>query len=224
MKLIVSDLGLMDYGAALELQRTLVERRSKGEVGDVMLLLEHNHVITLGRKTSPENFKAQPIPVFQVERGGDATYHGPGQLVGYMIRKLDDQDVKSYLKRLEAALVRSVESFGISAGIREGHAGVWLHNGRKIVSIGIAVNNWVTFHGFALNVNPDLNYFSLIKPCGLDPDALTSIAKVTGKVPDMCDVKRVVVENIVAEFGYDGFEAASKDSLLTPLLKGKSAG
>ncbi len=174
------DLGRMEYGEALQFQKEMARKRAKGEVPDSLILVEHEHVITLGRKTTPANFKPQNIPVFEVERGGDATYHGPGQLVGYPIVLLADHDVRRHVRTLEDAVIRTVRGYGIEGGRVEGHPGVWV-GGRKLASIGVAVTDWVTYHGFALNVNTDLSYFELIRPCGLDPNAMTSMQKLAGR-------------------------------------------
>jgi lipoate-protein ligase B len=173
------DFGRMEYGKALELQKELVQRRAKGEIPDSLILVEHDHVITLGRKTTPANFKPQDIPVFRVERGGDATYHGPGQLVGYPIMLLADHDVRRHVRNMEEAVLRTAKSYGVMGERVEGHPGIWV-KGRKLASIGVAVTEWVTYHGFALNVNTDLSYFELIRPCGLDPSTMTSMEKLTG--------------------------------------------
>ena len=182
------DFGRMEYGEALELQRELASKRAKGEIPDTLVLVEHEHVITLGRKTTPANFRPQDIPVFQVERGGDATYHGPGQLVGYPIVLLSDHDVRRHVRNIEEAIIRAVGYFGIKGERVEGHPGIWV-GGRKLASIGVAVTDWVTYHGFALNVNTDLSYFELIRPCGLDPATMTSMQRVTGKAVPFDDVK-----------------------------------
>jgi len=182
------DLGRKEYGETLELQKELVQKRAKGEMPDALVLVEHDHVITLGRKTTPANFKPQDIPVFQVERGGDATYHGPGQLVGYPIVLLADHDVRRHVRNMEESIIRTVGAYGIVGERLEGHPGVWV-GGKKLASIGVAVTEWVTFHGFALNVNTDLTYFELIRPCGLDPSDLTSMKKLTGKAMPFDDVK-----------------------------------
>jgi len=173
------DFGRMEYGRALELQKELVQRRARGEIPDSLILVEHDHVITLGRKTTPANFKPQDIPLFQVERGGDATYHGPGQLVGYPIILLADHDVRRHVRNMEEAVFRTARSYGIEGERVEGHPGIWV-KGRKLASIGVAVTEWVTYHGLALNVNTDLSYFELIRPCGLDPSTMTSMQKLTG--------------------------------------------
>ncbi|MGD0396716.1 MAG: lipoyl(octanoyl) transferase LipB [Nitrososphaerales archaeon] len=185
------DLGRMEYGTALELQRRLAGRRARGEVPDLLILLEHDHVITLGRKTSSDNFRPQGVPVFQVERGGDATYHGPGQLVGYPILLLEDHDVRRHVRNMEEAVIMAVRRFGIEGERLEGHPGVWVR-GKKLASVGVTVTNWVTYHGFALNVNTDLSYFSLIRPCGLDPELMTSMERLRGRRVPFEEVKEAV--------------------------------
>ena len=182
------DLGAMEYGEALELQRDLVARRARGEIPDTLLLVEHPHVITLGRKTTPANLRPQDIPVFQVDRGGDATYHGPGQLVGYPIVLLPDHDVRKHVRGMEVAIANTVSAYGIAGERVEGHPGIWVE-GKKLASIGVAVKDWVTYHGFALNVNTDLAYFELIRPCGLDPSTMTSMEKLKGRAMPFGEVK-----------------------------------
>ena len=182
------DLGTMEYGRALEVQRELAAKRAKGAIPDSLVLVEHPHVITLGRKTTPANFKPQDIPVFEVERGGDATYHGPGQLVGYPIVLLNDHDVRRHVRNIEEAVIRTVRGYGVNGERREGHPGVWV-GGKKLASIGVAVTEWVTYHGFALNVNTDLDYFELIRPCGLDPSTMTSMRQLKGQTIPFEEVK-----------------------------------
>ena len=182
------DLGIMEYGEALQIQRDLAAKRAKGEVPDSLVLVEHPHVITLGRKTTPSNFKPQDIPVFEVERGGDATYHGPGQLVGYPVVLLSDHDVRRHVRNIEEAIIRTVGEYGIPGERVEGHPGIWV-GGKKLASIGVAVTDWVTYHGFALNVNTDLSYFELIRPCGLDPSTMTSMMKLKGTAVPFDEVK-----------------------------------
>jgi lipoate-protein ligase B len=182
------DLGRMEYGQALGLQKELAGKRAKGEIPDSLILVEHEHVITLGRKTTPANFKPQNIPVFQVERGGDATYHGTGQLVGYPIILLADHDVRRHVRNIEEALLRAVRTFGVDGERIDGHPGIWV-GGKKLASIGVAVTDWVTYHGFALNVNTDMEYFELIRPCGLDPATMTSMQKIKGETIPLTDVK-----------------------------------
>jgi lipoate-protein ligase B len=197
LSLALLDRGRESYPNTWELQKRLVKERAV----DSLIIVEHDHVITLGRKTTPENFKPQDIPVFQVERGGDATYHGPGQLVGYPIVRLSTPNVQRFVRDLEEVLIQATRGFGVESVRVEGHPGVWV-GGRKVASIGVAVTNWVTFHGFALNVNTDLSYFSLIKPCGLDPEKITSMKQVLGRQVRFEDVKRAVVANFTEVFGY----------------------
>ncbi|MGP8125544.1 MAG: lipoyl(octanoyl) transferase LipB [Nitrososphaerales archaeon] len=208
------DPGRMEYGAALELQRSLAARRARGEVPDVLILLEHDNVITLGRKTSPENFRPQGVPVFEVERGGDATYHGPGQLVGYPIVMLDDHDVRRHVRNIEEGLIGSVRRFGIEGERLDGHPGVWVR-GKKLASVGVAVTNWVTYHGFALNVNTDLSYFNLIRPCGLDPSTMTSMERLRGAKVPFGEVKESVRKEFSSVSGRD-FAPRSLESLTAP--------
>jgi lipoyl(octanoyl) transferase len=189
-RLEVQDLGRRPYGEVLELQRNLCQRRIAGEITeDQLLLVEHNPVVTLGRGTRPESLplsaadlERRGIPVYQVERGGDVTYHGPGQLVGYPILDLREhrEDLHWYLRRLEAGLIAGLDRLGIQAGPNPGLTGVWTR-GRKLASIGIHVKQWVTYHGFALNVNTDLSYFDLIVPCGIRDVIMTSVAQELGR-------------------------------------------
>ena len=208
------DPGRMEYGAALELQRFLAARRARGEIPDILILLEHDPVITLGRKTSPENFRPQDVPVFQVERGGDATYHGPGQLVGYPIVMLEDHDVRRHVRIIEETLIGVTRRFGIEGQRLEGHPGVWVQ-GKKLASVGVAVTNWVTYHGFALNVNTELSYFNLIRPCGLDPNTMTSMERLRGERIPLEEVK----ESVRAEFSSisgEDFAHQTLESLSVP--------
>ena len=194
------DFGRMEYSTALELQRELASKRARGEIPDTLVLVEHPHVITLGRKTTPANFRPQDIPVFQVERGGDATYHGPGQLVGYPIVLLANHDVRRHVRNLEEVLIRTARGYGVEGERVDGHPGVWV-NGKKLASIGVAVTDWVTYHGFALNVNTDLSYFELIRPCGLDPATMTSMRKIVGRELPFGEVKAKVAKEVASVTG-----------------------
>ncbi len=202
MKGRLLDLGRREYKEVWDLQRWLVDERAKDTAPDTLILVEHEHVITLGRRTSVENFRPQDVRVYQVERGGDATYHGPGQLVGYPILRLQDRDIHRYLRMLEEVLISTTRSYGIDSGRREGHTGVWVGT-KKIASIGVAVSSWVTYHGFALNVDPDLSYFGLIKPCGLDPNMITSMSAALGRPVSFNDVKARVVEDFCRVFALE---------------------
>lgn len=187
--LLVSDLGRRPYAEVLELQRRLCQARRDGDITeDILLLVEHDSVVTLGRGTkatslpiSPEELRRRGVEVFEVERGGDVTYHGPGQLVGYPILDLTGHrpDLHWYLRAVEAALIDALGTLDISAGRHPGLTGVWV-GGRKIASIGIHVKQWVTFHGFALNVTTDLDGFDLIVPCGISGVTMTSVVRELG--------------------------------------------
>jgi len=216
----VRRLGRVDYGAALALQADLVEQRRRGDIGDTLLLLEHPPVITLGVKTrgkptniiaSPEALAAEGVSVFETGRGGDITYHGPGQLVGYPILDLrpDRCDVHRYVRDLEEALMLALREFGIDSGRVNGLTGVWVGASErpaadaadlvkpvkeeKIAAIGVRISRWITSHGFALNVATDLRHFRLIVPCGIADRGVTSIERVLGRKVPMRDVEDAVV-------------------------------
>ena len=209
----IEDLGRRPYAEVLELQRDLRRRRIDGEFGeDVLLLVEHPPVITLGRGTRPSSLPIAPaelerrgVEVFEVERGGDVTFHGPGQLVGYPILDLRGhrQDLHWYLRSLEDVLIQALGGLGIEAGRNPGLTGVWTA-GRKIASIGIHVKKWVTLHGFALNVTTDLDPFDLIVPCGIRQVVMTSVSAEllrTDSEPLMAEVRGRVVGAFCDVFG-----------------------
>lgn len=207
-ELEIVGLGRMPYAEALELQRRLAkERIEKRRKNDLLLLVEHPPVITLGRGFRPEHLRtpralleARGIEVHEIERGGDVTFHGPGQLVGYPIFDLAEHrpDLHWFLRRLEEALMAALGQFGIEARRREGYTGVWVQD-RKIASIGIHVRQWVTWHGFALNVTTDLSYFDLIVPCGIPGVRMTSMQRELGeKAPR--DLWGRVLESVVLGF------------------------
>src|SRR5574341_837560 len=202
------ELGLTPYGEALQLQRRLAALRVAGRVGDLLLLLEHRPVITLGRGGArahllmPESsLAARGIEFFNVERGGDITYHGPGQLVGYPILDLTEYggDVHSYLRQLEQVLIETLTTFGLGASRWIGRTGVWVR-GRKIASLGIHVGRWVTRHGFALNVDMDLAPFELIVPCGIQGVKMTSMTRELCRPISVCEVTTVLAAHFEAEF------------------------
>lgn len=181
-------LGSVPYNEAWDLQQRLLAERAADSIPDTLLLLEHPHVITLGRKTPgmealKEKKEWQGVPLFLVERGGEATYHGPGQLVAYPIFRLPEKlGPKGFLRMLEQAIIRTLKDYDLEAFAQEGATGVWLKDAqdgrdRKIASLGIAVRQGVSYHGLALNVTTDLKYFSLIQPCGFAPSVMTSMAE-----------------------------------------------
>jgi lipoyl(octanoyl) transferase len=211
-RMVVQDLGRQPYAPVLQLQRELARRRIEGELTeDLLLLVEHEPVVTLGRGA-----RAQSLPLsaaelgrrgimqYEVERGGDVTFHGPGQLVGYPILDLrrHREDLHWYLRTLEAALIQGLDTLGIQAGPNPGLTGVWTR-GRKIASIGIHVKQWVTYHGFALNVNTDLSYFDLIVPCGIKDVVMTSVAMELGRTDGdsiWTETRQAVVEGMAKAF------------------------
>jgi lipoyl(octanoyl) transferase len=182
------------------MQRRAVRRLQDGSGGERFYLLEHPHVITNGRNASdgsllgdPSLLSARGVTFVHTDRGGDVTYHGPGQLVGYPIFKLEQtrRDVRRYALDIETALINTLAGYGIACDRRERYRGVWT-NGRKIASIGLRISRWVTSHGFALNVNTDLSFFSLIQPCGIPGCEMTSMERELGSIIDMNDVKQNV--------------------------------
>ena len=190
------ELGRVDYGAALDLQQQLATDRKEGLIPDQLVLLEHPHVITLGRNGHMENLLAGSqvlsragISFFPTDRGGDITYHGPGQLVGYPIIDLREwkRDVGAYVRGIEQVIIDTLADFGIAAGRTPKLTGVWVGE-RKIAAIGVHISRWVTTHGFALNVNTDLSYFQYIVPCGLTKP-VTSMAQL-GSQADLREVSR----------------------------------
>jgi lipoyl(octanoyl) transferase len=207
--------GVVEYGEGVERQKALVEDRRAGRIGDTLVLLEHPPVITLGVKTrgKPRNIVASPaeleregIHVFETGRGGDVTYHGPGQLVGYPILDLnpDRRDVHRYVRDLEQALMLALAEFGIEAVRVTGLTGVWVGpSGReeKVAAIGVRISRWITSHGFALNVGTDLGHFGLIVPCGITDRGVTSIERVLGRGVPMAQVEAAVVRGFEAVFG-----------------------
>lgn len=239
--LLVVDLGTMAYGPALELQRAVAAARIDGRLAeDVLLLVEHPPVVTLGRSSkdrhllaSPELLAARGVELFEVERGGDVTFHGPRQLVGYPILHLAQHrlDLHWYLRQVEEALIRALAAYGLTGARREGYTGVWTTGkalgpsraspgptgdleareapagppprtpARKIASIGVHAKQWVTWHGFALNVATDLSYFDLIVPCGIAGVEMTSIARETGAAATVEDAARTVTGAFAEVFG-----------------------
>ncbi len=193
-KTLLVDLQTREYKETWELQRRLVELRVRALIPDILLLVEHPHVITMGTSAKAENILSKRFPVYEVERGGDVTYHGYGQLVGYPIIDLTqrDKDIRRFVRSLEVTLIETLDHFGISAQRIEGRTGVWIVEQqlrKKIASIGVAVRGWVTFHGFALNVSTDLTCFSAINPCGYDSGVMTSVSEQLRKQVPVAAVK-----------------------------------
>jgi lipoyl(octanoyl) transferase len=217
MDLRVGIAGRVEYEPTLAWQEALVARRLAGGP-DVLLLLEHPSVYTLGRGADPRHLgsaTAGSVPIVRAHRGGEVTYHGPGQLVGYPILGLRElrTDVRWYLRTLEEVLIGALGDLGITAGRRDGLTGVWV-GARKIASIGVALRRWVTWHGFALNVGPDLRGFDAITPCGLSGVEMTSVAREGGPA-EIAAVIPVVVARFAATFGYPSWRPLEESMEMT---------
>ncbi|MFQ5867183.1 MAG: lipoyl(octanoyl) transferase LipB [bacterium] len=224
VKCRVLDLGLVGYEKAYDLQRRLHKFRREGRIDDVLILLEHEPVVTIGRKGERDNIlvsgeflQSKGIRVFEIDRGGDVTLHCPGQLVGYPILDLrfHGKNIHRYLRNLEEVIIRSLKVYGIDAQRIENNTGVWV-GGRKVASIGVGIKGWVTFHGFALNINSDLSYFSLIRPCGFESRMVTSLSQILGRAVEPAGVRRHLVQHFGEVFNLemekDGKEVSTLDN------------
>ena len=200
----VIDWELTDYADAFEQQKLRVEQRRRGECGDALIFTEHTPVYTMGmRKDSEQHLlwteaecSRQGIAIFKSNRGGDITYHGPGQILGYPILSLAHRkDLHAYLRDLEEVVIRTLATYGLAAARRKGQTGIWLNNERKICAIGVAVRSLITYHGFALNVCPKMEHFDGIVPCGISDGSVTSLDDELNKAVDIAEVKaRLAVE------------------------------
>ena len=240
-ELLVVDLGLIEYGAAWELQRRVAAARKAGAVPDVLLLCEHPHVVTLGRSGKVSNLlvsahalRGMGVSFFETSRGGDITFHGPGQLVGYPILNLAEirRDVGWYVRSLEEAMIRATAKFGIASKRVAGRTGVWVDvpsgpptvdrekdkeaeevkDEEKLAAIGVHLSRWVTSHGFAYNVSTDLRYFDLIVPCGIAGKRATSLEKLLGRRVEMSEAAPRIVAHLAAIFGLAP-RASNRDTL-----------
>ena len=204
-ELVYKDLGRLDYLAALALQENLVALKQREDSPDILLFVEHPHVYTLGRGGQASNVLApEDVPVYRTSRGGDVTYHGPGQLVVYPIIDLRSKlrkDVHRYLRNLETSAIRTLADFGLEGTRRPPFTGIWIGD-RKIAAIGVAVRRCITYHGLALNVNTDLSYFKRIVPCGLAWADVTSMAEELGEEQSAERVKAGFLDHFAELFGY----------------------
>ena len=253
-ELLVVDLGLVEYGAAWELQRRVAAARKAGAIADVLLLCEHPHVITLGRSGKISNLRAPDellcqmgVSFFETNRGGDITYHGPGQLVGYPILNLAEirRDVGWYVRSLEKAMIRATAEFGITPKRVSGRTGVWVDvpagsatrneveemkeikevkDEEKLAAIGVHLCRWVTSHGFAYNVSTDLRYFDLIVPCGIAGKRATSLEKLLGRRVEMKEASPRIAAHLGEIFGLapcacgrDALEAMIEQNVVPPV-------
>ena len=207
--LFISNIGRTHYADAWGLQQELWKLRHEGAIQDILLLTEHDHVYTLGRSAkdhhllaSDEELIRSKTEVFHIDRGGDITYHGPGQIVGYPIIDLNNYflDIHRYLRNLEEVLIHALGSFGIGAERDKDFTGVWV-NHEKIAAIGVKVSRWVTMHGFALNVNTDLSKFDRIIPCGIFHKGVTSMHRILGELMSMDSVEKAIGDTFAGTFG-----------------------
>ncbi len=210
------DLGEIDYSAATALQEKVLQEKQRGKLPDILFLLEHPHVFTIGRGGNEFNVLSPgEVPVYRTGRGGDVTYHGPGQLVVYPLLDLRSKlrkDVHRYLRQLEITVIETLKEFGLEAERMPPWTGVWIDK-RKIASIGVAVRRGVTCHGLALNVNTDLGYFKRIIPCGLSWAEMTSIQKETGRTTSMEQVKELFLKQFLRIFGYSESEELCREDI-----------
>jgi lipoate-protein ligase B len=212
--LSIAHLGFTPYRDGLAIQEGLVAARAAGRTGDWLLYPDHPPVLTVGRNPSEGNLLAdrsllasRGVEVFEVARGGDITWHGPGQLVGYLVADLTPhgRDLHKFLRDIEQALIDALAGWGVEGERSAGRTGVWV-KGRKVASIGVAVRRWVSYHGFALNVAPDMSFFDLIHPCGLRDIEMTSLARLLGPgAPDLAEARGVVATEVTRVFGYPGW-------------------
>jgi len=205
------ELGRTDYKSAWDLQKKLVSLRSRGKVPDCLIITEHDPVVTMGRVSSRDNLlvsrkelQDQGIDYYQIERGGDITFHGPGQIVAYPIIDLTNRgrDLHRYLRDLEHVMIETLKEFKIKATTKKGMTGVWVAN-HKLAAIGVAVSRWISYHGMALNVNTDLDYFNHINPCGITQFPVGSISSILGKKADIEKAVKILSKNFADYFGYD---------------------
>lgn len=220
------NIGLIDYEEAWELQKELLELRFQKKISDTLLFVEHPHTYTLGKIARRENLissksflKEKGIKVFDIDRGGDITYHGPGQIVGYPIIDLTEwkKDTHEYLRALEEIIIKTCGYYGLTAGRNPKFTGVWIED-RKIAAIGIKVRHWITMHGFAFNINTDLTYFTGIIPCGIKDKDVTSLEKELNQKIDVEEIKKVLLDNIKSIFNYKKINILSKEELYTSAL------
>ncbi len=224
VKCRVLNLGLVSYDKAYYLQKRLHKFRREGRIDDVLILLEHEPVVTMGREgkrdnilVSDELLQSKGIRVFEIDRGGDVTLHCPGQLVGYPILdlKIHGKNIHKYLRNLEEVIIRSLKVYGIDGQRIENHTGVWVGE-KKIASIGIGIKGWVTFHGFSLNINSDLSYFSLIRPCGFESRTVTSMSEILGSPVEPKDFRHQLIEQFAEVFSLkmekDGKQVSTLDN------------
>ena len=217
------DLGLIDYQEAWDIQKHIFEKRYQDKIADVLFLLEHPHTYTLGKVAdknhligSDEFLKKNKISIYDIDRGGDITYHGPGQIVGYPIINLNEwqKDTHKYLRSLEEVLIKVCEEYGLKAERNPKYTGVWVKD-KKIAAIGIKVSRWITMHGFAFNVNTNLDLFQGIIPCGINDKDVTSLEKELGGRIDLLKIKSLIKNAFMKIFNYKSVENLNLEEVLS---------
>ena len=217
------NLGITDYKEAWDLQKTIFDQVVSGENSDTLILLEHSHTYTLGKVADKKNLiggkeylEKNNISVYEIDRGGDITYHGPGQIVGYPIIKLENWQkyTHKYLRALEEVIILTCKNYGLDASRNPQYTGVWIGN-KKIAAFGVKISRWVTMHGFAFNVNTDLTLFNGIIPCGITDKEVTSLKKELGKEINISEVKISLLENFKLVFNYDLVNEVNETELRT---------
>ncbi len=221
--LIYCDLGLIDYKDAWDLQKSVHQLRVEKKIEDVLFLLEHPNTYTFGKTADKKNLlgdqkylNKNKISVYEIDRGGDITYHGPGQVVGYPIIDLNDwkKDTHKYLRSIEEVIIGFLTEYNLTGTRVDKYTGVWLDN-RKICAIGIKVSRWITMHGFAFNINTDLKLFNGIIPCGITDKDVTSLKRELDKEIQLSEVKEKIVRHFKTEFNYDRIEIKSINEILS---------
>ncbi|MCH2396735.1 MAG: lipoyl(octanoyl) transferase LipB [Nitrososphaerales archaeon] len=200
----ILDLGLTEYQRALDIQKTLVKERLDNSTSDTLLLLEHPHVVTLGKQTNPNDVLNNSIPIVKIDRGGSATYHGPGQLIGYIIMDLRSKgiSVPILISKIHEIIILTLDELDIKAKRKKNDTGVWIDQ-KKIASIGLSVRNWITYHGFSLNVNTDLERFNTIRPCGYDSQVMTSVNSIKKEEYSKEVIQTKIIRNFSNVFEYN---------------------
>jgi lipoyl(octanoyl) transferase len=220
------DLGFIDYKEAWDLQKEIFSKRISSEIEDTLLLLEHPNTYTLGKtadrinlKSSEDYLKENHISVYDIDRGGDITYHGPGQIVGYPIIDLNNwhKDSHKYLRALEEVIIKTCAEYDLDCERNQKYTGVWI-NDKKIAAIGIKISRWITMHGFAFNVNTDLNLFNGIVPCGIQDKAVTSLKNELKMEIGISKVKQKLLNNFVEIFGYTNMVVETRENLIQSKL------
>ena len=208
----IIDLGLTEYQRALEIQKILVKERLNNSTPDTLLLVEHPHVVTLGKQTSPNDVLNNSIPIVKIDRGGSATYHGPGQLIGYIIMDLRSKgiSVPVLISKIHEIIILTLDELDIKAKREKNDTGVWIGQ-KKIASIGLSVRNWITYHGFSLNVNTDLERFNAIRPCGYDSQVMTSVNSIKRKEYSKEVIQTKIIRNFSDVFEYNRIQNLYKN-------------